>query len=152
MTTIAEIKRENFELSGGWADHVEEITLDKVLNEAYSQGYKEGQEEKRWNKEAEEAERLEYSEIAEAKAREEGYKEGREAERSESIVILKDLEKDSYKANDIFLMCDNCDATSKTAKMFLLFKNQSDKTTECYCAKHITENLNEYVKELVNGE
>ncbi len=45
--------------------------------------------------------------------------------------------------------CGNCDATGKTANMFLLFKGGSNTTRECYCEKHIIEHLAEYVKELV---
>ena len=51
-----------------------------------------------------------------------------------------------------FFMCNNCEATSKTAKMFLLFKDGSDKTTEFYCEKHIGEHLEDYAKELVKGD
>ena len=52
------------------------------------------------------------------------------------------------QTNDL-LLCNNCNATAKTANMFLLFKEGSNKTTECYCDKHITEHLEEYIKELI---
>jgi hypothetical protein len=54
---------------------------------------------------------------------------------------------------NVFLFCENCNATYKTANMFLVFgKIGSINTIKCYCDKHIAEHLEEYVKELIKGE
>lgn len=48
---------------------------------------------------------------------------------------------------DDFFMCENCEATSRTANIFLLIENGIIK---CYCEKHITDHFEEYIKELVS--
>lgn len=55
-----------------------------------------------------------------------------------------------FVTDDSFLLCENCNATSKTANMFLLFENGAINAIHCYCEKHIAEHLEEYTKELIN--